>query len=63
MGVGRREWFWLCRRCGESSLNILGFISAIASAKDVWVVDMWEGEGERGCWSPCSFGQCHDWDL
>ncbi|RVX14406.1 hypothetical protein CK203_017123 [Vitis vinifera] len=46
----QRVEFWKDRWCGNSSLDeSFPKLLSIASAKDTWLVEIWEQEGEGGC--------------
>ena len=45
--------FWEDRWCGKEPLKVaFPTLFAIATSKEAWVADVWDGPLELGCWAP-----------
>ena len=61
---GRKVRFWLDMWCGDELLrDAFPSLLVIATSKEGWVVDVWGGTTEKGCWAPCFVRSPNDWEL
>ena len=64
VGNGRRVKFWEDRWCGEEPLKVaFPTLFAIATSKEAWVAEVWDGSLEAGGWAPCFSSAFNDWEL
>ena len=64
VGNGRRVRFWEDRWCGDEALSIsFPSLYALATSKEVWVVEVWDTIGEVGGWNPRFLRPFNNWEL
>ena len=64
VGNRRRVRFWEDRWCGEETLKVVfPTLFTIATSKEAWVADVWDGPLELGCSAPRFVRAFNDWEL
>ena len=64
VGNGRRVRFWEDRWCGDKALSIsFPSLYALATSKEVWVVEVWDTIGEVGGWNPRFLRPFNNWEF
>ena len=56
--------FWRDKWCEEEPLRVaFPTLFSIATPKEAWVEEVWDGSLEEGCWAPRFSRAFNDWEL